>query len=216
MNVSKKTFFLFSLLILISVLIHTLLYTQSNQDITIISNNLRGIDTYQPGDVIDNYLENKSQSTDRWLSLMAIMSTIFAVFFVYAGFRIEDTKNKIIEAKNSIKDTEKRVQEDILEYGIQLEYSMSYIVQKQYDKAIDALTVLRHEHFVLKDDRKINTCNYFLAHCHYERGLLQNDEGDLAMAVNYIDYAIEDPNHPLKKEIINAFEKISSDQKHEK
>lgn len=143
---------------------------------------------------------------------MTIMSTIFAVFFVYAGFRIEDTKNKITEAKNSIKDTEKRVQEDILEYGIQSEYSMSYIMQKQYDKAIDALTVLRHEPFVLKDDRKINTCNYFLANCHYERGILQGEESDLAIAVNYIDDAIEDSNHPLKMEIINAFEKVNSKQ----
>lgn len=95
------------------------------------------------------------------MTFMTILSTIFAVFFVYSGFKIDNTVK-------AVEGHEKRMR-DIHEYAVQLEYSMSFILQKQYDKAIDSLEVLRKESFVFHDSDKRNTCNFFLAHCYYER-----------------------------------------------
>lgn len=154
----------------------------------------------------DKYLEDKKDNSDRWLTFMSILSTIFAIFFVYSGFKIDDTVKKVNEAKEQMRD--------IHEYTIQLEYCMSFIIQKQYDKAIDALEVLRKEPFVWKDQDKRNTCNFFLAHCYYERGIFKKNRDDLAMAVQYIDDAI--PNnaiHPFKLEIIAKFNEFDTSKK---
>ena len=157
---------------------------------------------------------DKNINVEPWLTFFGILSTFFAIFFVYSGFKIENTKEKIEGMVRRVEEFEKKIQEEIYEYARQLEYCMSYIVQKQFDKAIDALTVLRNEYFVLKDSRKINTCCFFLAHCYYERGLSVVDsvkkKEDLALAVEYINQAISDPLHPLKMEIINAFTSLDS------
>lgn len=153
-----------------------------------------------------------SVNVEPWLSFVGILSTLFAVFFVYTGFKIDSTKEKIDDAEKRVVDLERKIQEEIYEYARQLEYCMSFIVQKQYDKAIDALTVLRNEAFVLKDDRKINTCCFFLAHCYYEKGIteveISKKKENLALAVEYINQAIESSTHPFKNEIINTFNKL--------
>lgn len=137
---------------------------------------------------------------------MSILSTIFAIFFVYSGFKIDDTVKKVNEAETQMRD--------IHEYTIQLEYCMSFIIQKQYDKAIDALEVLRKEPFVWRDQNKRNTCNFFLAHCYYERGVSKINRDDLAMAVQYIDDAIPDNAiHPFKLEIIAKFNEFDISKK---
>jgi hypothetical protein len=156
-------------------------------------------------DSFDKYLADKKDNSDKWLTFMSILSTLFAVFFVYAGFKIESTKEKVDNAEKRVLDLEQKIEEDIYEYSRQLEYCMSFIMQKQFDKAIDALTVLRNEPFVLRDGRKINTCCFFLAHCYYERGIINRSKDDLAIAVQYIDEAIEDDNHPFKMEIVKMF-----------
>lgn len=154
-------------------------------------------------------IESSDTDVEHWLTFVSILTTLFAIFFVYTGFKIDSTKEKVDEAEKRVLNLEKNIQDEIYEYARQLEYCMSYIIQRQFDKAIDALTILRNEHFVLKDDRKINTCCFFLAHCYYERGLQESDQQkqqeDLAYAVAYIDQAIDDSMHPLKQEIINAF-----------
>ena len=109
----------------------------------------------------EKYLDEKKDNSDRWMTWMSILSTIFAVFFVYSGFKIDNTVK-------AVDGHEKRMR-DIHEYTVQLEYCMSFIIQKQYGKAIDALEVLRREGFVWNDSYKKNTCNFFLAHCYYER-----------------------------------------------
>jgi hypothetical protein len=157
----------------------------------------------------DGECNNSSLNTEPWLSFFGMLSTLFAVFFVYSGFKIDNTKEKIENAEKRIIELERKIQEDIYEYARQLEYCMSFIVQKQFDKAIDSLTVLRSEAFVLRDGRKVNTCCFFLAHCYYEKSLQESDnekkKEDLAFAVEYINQAIEDPTHPFRSEIINAF-----------
>ncbi len=125
--------------------------------------------------------------------------------FVYSGFKIDDTVARVKEAEIRMRD--------IHEYTIQLEYCMSFILQKQYDKAIDALEVLRKEPLVWKDTNKRNTCNFFLAHCYYERGTARNDSEDLAIAVQYIDDAINDAQNPFKMEIINKFNELDKSNK---
>ncbi len=84
------------------------------------------------------------------------------------------------------------------------------MMSKQYNKAIDSLIVLRWEPFTIKDDRKLNSTNYFLAVCYYEQWIIDNDIELLAKAVDFINEAIELPEHPLRIEIIAKFEEMSS------
>ena len=149
----------------------------------------------------DEYLEDKKDNTDRWMTFMTILSTVFAVFFVYSGFKIDNTVK-------AVDGHEKRMR-DIHEYTVQLEYCMSFIIQKQYDKAIDALEVLRREWFVWNDWNKKNTCNFFLAHSYYERWSHDKNYDDLVLAVQYINEAISDESaHPFKLEIIAKFNEL--------
>jgi TolA-binding protein len=159
--------------------------------------------------IFEKYLEGRKDDAERWLTFMSMLATVFAIFFVYTGFKIDATKDKVDEASKRMGEIEKKA-EETLEYATQLQYAMSFIIQKQYDKAIDALTVLSKEYYVLKDSRKINTCDFFLAHCYYERGKPNRNKDDLAMAVQYIDEAIEAPDHPFKNEIINEFKKLDN------
>ena len=161
--------------------------------------------------VFEAYLERQNNNVEKWLTFVSILSTIFAVFFVYAGFKIDSTKEKVDEAEKRILNLEKNIQEDIYEYARQLEYCMSYIVQHKIKKAIDALSILSHEHFVLKDNRKQNTCYFLLPHCYYEKSGKESGEvkkESLAEAVYNINLAIEDATHPLKIEIISAFNAV--------
>lgn len=142
------------------------------------------------------------------LTFMTILSTIFAVFFVYSWFKIDGTVTKVEEAEKRVLALEKESRED-MEYSNQLRYAIHYMMSKQYWKAIDALAVLRAEPSTLKDSYKLNSCYYFLAVCHYEEWLVANDIRDLAKAVEYINEAIEDVTHPLKNEIINKFSEMN-------
>ena len=149
----------------------------------------------------EKYLDEKKDNSDRWMTWMSILSTIFAVFFVYSGFKIDNTVK-------AVDGHEKRMR-DIHEYTVQLEYCMSFIIQKQYGKAIDALEVLRREGFVWNDSYKKNTCNFFLAHCYYERWSIDKSLDDLTLAVQYINEAIPDESaHPFKIEIIDKFKEF--------
>ncbi len=153
-----------------------------------------------------------NQSIDRsdfWMTMMTILSTIFAVFFVYTGFRIEDVKQKVVSAKNELWEIESEMQ-DALEFNNQLMYATSFFLSRQYRKSIDAFSSLRSESFVLRDDRKRATLDFYLANCYYEERSLKTKKEDLAAAVYFIEGAIEDPDHPLKKEIIAKFEELDT------
>lgn len=132
---------------------------------------------------------------------MSILSTLFAVFFVYSGFKIETTKEDLI--------TQKREIENSFEYHTTLELSVSHLLKKQTEKAIDILIVLKTEPFVLKHSNRLNTCYFFLANCFLELYRKDNDPENISKAYQFIDQAIEDINHPLKTEIYEEFEKIS-------
>lgn len=149
------------------------------------------------------------------MTFMSILSTLFAVFFVYSGFRIETIYNKMSDLKEKT-DTYKRLKEkeindyvsnmkDIWEYTIQLEHTMSFIISKQYEKAIDSLMWLKQEVFVYKVPERISTCHFFLAHCHHEK----NTYDDSVIAIQYINEVYEDNQlNPYKREIIDRFEKL--------
>lgn len=166
------------------------------------------------GDVsqIHLYYTEQASQDDRWIFLMTILSTLFAVFFVYSGFRIDSSREKIDEAEKRIVAAERKINEDIIEYSNQLQYAMSFILSKEYRKATDALKALRDSGVVLRDDRKINTCNFYLAHCYFEKGLLDNNLEDLALAVEYAEQAYEAPDQPFKLEIIAAFNKMNTQE----
>ena len=140
-------------------------------------------------------------NTEKWMTFMSILSTLFAVFFVYTGFKIESTKEDLISQKREI--------ENSFEYHTTLELAVSHLLKKQIEKATDILVVLKAEPFVIKDSNKLNTCYFFLANCFLE--LYKNDEDpeNISKAYQFIDKAIEDAIHPLKTEIYEEFEKIS-------
>ncbi len=164
---------------------------------------------YSKNEIV-NFAENvKDPSSEKLMTMMSILSTLFAVFFVYSGFKIDSTKDKIRDIENRIIDKEKQINEEIFEYARQLEYCMSFIVQKKFDKAIDSLSVLSKEYFVLKDGRKLNTCFFFLAHTYYERGCQDNNLEDVSNALRFIDLAREESDHPFKVEILAKFSEMS-------
>jgi hypothetical protein len=188
-----------SILVVLSVIAHLMIYILSSTG------------TYSGHHQFHNiFYSNNLQSggTEQLLFFVTFLSTLFAIFFVYTGFKIDSTREKVDEAEKRVLSAEKMFNEDILEYGHQLQYVMSFIVSNQHQKAIDALTVLRYEPMVLRDNRKINTCNFFLAHCYYEKHLLKSSKDDLALAVEYVDQAFEAEDHPFKLEIINAFNEM--------
>jgi tetratricopeptide (TPR) repeat protein len=136
---------------------------------------------------------------------VTILSTLLAVFFIYSSLKIDNDLRKITNIKESIKKIEEEATDD-MEYSNQLKYAIHYMMSRQYQKAIDALIVLRAEPFTLKDNRKLNSCYYFLAVCYYEQGILDKNVELLAKAVEFINEAIEDNRHPLKIEMIKRFE----------
>lgn len=153
----------------------------------------------------ERYLERKRYDDDKWLTFMSMLSTVFAVFFVYAWFKIDSTKEEVSEGVKKI--------DDLAEFALQLQYAMSFILSKQFEKAIDSLTVLRSEAYVLKDDRKLNSCYFFLAHCFYEKWLKEKSIEDLARAVDFADRAYSDASHPFRMEIVRAFNKMDKESK---
>lgn len=143
-------------------------------------------------------------NTEKWMTFMSILSTIFAVFFVYSGFAINQNLEKVEEQIRDFK-REKQKYEDAMEFWIQLQYCMSFIIQKQFDKAIDSLDVLRKEWFVWYSSKNFNVCNFFLAHCYYEKGTYE----DLVIAVDYINLIYEDTElNPFKQEVIEKFQEL--------
>jgi TolA-binding protein len=125
------------------------------------------------------------------------------------SYTLPKTENKI-EFKFLNETDEKKINEELLEYANQLQYAMSFIVSKEYSKAVDALKALRDSSVVLRDDRKINTCNFYLAHCYYEKGTQENSIEDLALAVGYVEQAYDAPDQPFKLEVINAFNNMNN------
>lgn len=132
---------------------------------------------------------------------MSILSTLLATFFIYSGFKIENVKEELIGVKKSLEDSQ--------EFGLQIQYAISYLMKKELEKSIDVLIVLKSEPFVLKDSNRLNTCYFFLANSYLELYKIDKDSENISKAYQFIDKAIEDINHPLKTEIYEEFEKIS-------
>lgn len=156
-------------------------------------------------EISPTYEKNKDDNITFRLMFVTILSTLLAVFFIYSSLKIDNDLRKITNIKESIKKIEEEATDD-MEYSNQLKYAIHYMMSRQYQKAIDALIVLRAEPFTLKDNRKLNSCYYFLAVCYYEQGILDKNVELLAKAVEFINEAIEDNRHPLKIEMIKRFE----------
>lgn len=56
--------------------------------------------------LFEKYIEYKKENSDNWISFMSILSTLFAVFFVYSSFKIDNDlkemnwKVHLLDAKN--------------------------------------------------------------------------------------------------------------------
>lgn len=156
--------------------------------------------------------ENQIDISDKWMTIMTIFSTLFAVFFVYSWFKIDWTVNKVEEAEKRILILEKDAKDD-MEFANQLKYAIQYMLSRQYQKAIDALIVLRNEPFVLRNDYRLDSSSYFLAVCYFEQSLIYEKGNAIDSAQEYISKAqqfiteaIDDPSHPLVLEIRDKFD----------
>jgi len=198
MSVSKDFILKACIILVASVAIHFFLYSSTQEH---FQNHDRHRGFYLVTEQTDN--------SDYWIFFTTIFSTLFAVFFVYSGFKIDSSRDQINDAEKRIHTAEKKINEDLLEYTNQLQYAMSFILSKEFRKAVDALKALRDSPAVLRDDRKINTCNFYLAHCYYEKGLQENSIEDLALAVEYVEQAYEAPDQPFKLEVIEAFNRMN-------
>jgi hypothetical protein len=65
-----------------------------------------------------------------------------AAFFIYSSWKIDNDLRKISNVKANLKNIENEAI-DNTEFSLQLKYSIHYMMSKQYNKAIDALIVLR-------------------------------------------------------------------------
>lgn len=157
---------------------------------------------------IEIKLKNDKWTTWDWINFLSIFTTLLAAFFIYSSWKIDNDLRKISDVKENLENIENEAI-DNTEFSLQLKYAIHYMMSKQYNKAIDSLIVLRAEPFTLKDDRKLNSCNYFLAVCYYEQWQIDNDIDLLSRAVQFINEAIEDEGHPLRKEIIAKFSEMS-------
>lgn len=150
----------------------------------------------------------KNASSD-WLTFLSIFATLLAAFFIYSSWKIDNDLRKISDVKENIKKIEDEAINNS-EFYIQLNYATHYMLWKQYNKALDALIILRAEPWSLKDSRRLNICDYFIAVCYYEQWLLENNIEYIAKAVDFINEAIESPEHPLKVEIIEKFNEMNN------
>lgn len=57
----------------------------------------------------EKYLDEKKDNSDGWMTWMSILSTIFAVFFVYSSFRIDWDMRKVTELANQKLDEINRI-----------------------------------------------------------------------------------------------------------
>lgn len=201
MNISQNFVLKVCLILVFSVMLHFLLYNSSQ------SYTQPNIGYYELSSLLGS--QTNSGNSDYWIFFTTIFSTLLAVFFVYSGFKIDSSREQINDAEKRILVAEKKINEDLLEYSNQLQYAMSFIMSKEYRKAVDALKALRDSPAVLRDDRKINTCDFYLAHCYYEKGLQDKNIEDLAIAVEYVEQAYEAPDQPFKLEVIEAFNKMN-------
>ena len=110
MNVSKDFIFKAIILLFFSVLIY--LFTHSPSD-----------NSHQRYPVVHcNYHAPQQESDDdHWIFFMTVLSTLFAVFFVYSGFKIDASREKIDDAEKRINLAEKKINEELLEYTNQLQ-----------------------------------------------------------------------------------------------
>lgn len=160
---------------------------------------------------VEVFLKNNDANFSDWMTFLSILSTFLAAFFIYSSWKIDNDLTKISNVKESLKNIENEAL-DNTEFSIQIKYAIHYMMSKQYNKAIDTLIVLKAEPFTIKDDRKLNSCFYFLAVCNYEQWLIDNDVELLAKAVQFINEAIEDEKHPLRIEIIAKFNEMNKIQ----
>ncbi len=85
------------------------------------------IPTNTTSEIIEKYINSKQRNEDFWMTFMSILSTVFAVFFVWTGFKIEDTRIQVENASRKMQES--------YEYPTQLQYAMSFIIQKTMGKS---------------------------------------------------------------------------------
>ncbi len=185
--------------------------------------------------VFEKYLEGKKDDTDRWITFMSILSTLFAVFFVYSSFKIDkDLKEMNEKAYNFLEKLEKAYNEKLKALNEKAEkekeeidkkneeekeelkresefikiidyYAKSISKKWDYEEAISWLSWMLEENYVLEDNDKYNNVLYYLSKAYYWKWLKENSKEDLSRAIIYANEAIEDSNDPYKKMLIDKF-----------
>lgn len=147
--------------------------------------------------LFEKYLENKKDNTDRWLTFMTILSTLFAVFFVISSFKLDKDLKEIHQKwweyleklddkyKEKLKELDKKTEQEKEEINLKNEqekeelktennfirmtsYFRNDMVENwNYENVIVWLDDLLKEDYVQSDSEKINTVLFLLSKAYY-------------------------------------------------
>ena len=166
----------------------------------------------------EKYLEEKNNNADRWLTYMSILSTIFAVFFVYSGFKINDNVEKY---ENILKQLEKHKKKWDQEHQLmQLLYKVTYWRMKsEYENALDLLDDILRKDFVEIDNDKKYIVYKEIADTHYQMWesseKSKENSANYQNAITYLERAIKlkpdnEDNDIFLRELKNKYNEMDN------
>ena len=186
-------------------------------------------------DIFEQYLKDKNDISDNWMNYMTILSTIFAVFFVYSWFKIDKDLREVQEKWYSfLEKIELKYQEKITQIEVKWEEEkneintrneqekeelknelafikiISYIERQineewNHDDAIIRLNEL------LKDEKNSNNTDRYnqviilVSKAYLWKWMQKKDIADLSEALVFANEAIEDATDPYKNKLIELF-----------
>ncbi len=183
----------------------------------------------------DKYLEEKNNNVDRWMTLMTILSTIFAVFFVYSGFRIDKDLREVQEKWYDFLDKiEKKYNEKILDFSErvksekeelnkkneeekeELRNELSFIreisyIEKQineignHDESIAKLNELLKDERNSNNNERYNRILLLVSKAYLWKWIQNNEILDLSQALVIAKEAIEDASDPYIVRLVELF-----------
>ena len=185
--------------------------------------------------IFEQYLQDKTEVSGQWMSFMTILSTIFAVFFVYSGFKIDKDLRELHEKWNGfldklelkyeekIKQLERKTEEEKLEINIkneeekeELRNENSFIKQitycekqineiGEYDEAIKSLNVLLKDEKNRDNNQRYNQIILLISKAFLWKWASNEAIEDLSQALIFAKEAIEDASDPYIVKLVDLF-----------
>lgn len=130
-------------------------------------------------------------NTEKWMTFMSILSTLFAVFFVYSGFAINQNLEKVEEQTREFK-REKQNYENSFQIEKLIMDANIKSTRNQFEDALDLLDDLLRKDFVERDKdfiyrvyKEISTLNEQYALYFTEQKTKEKIEDEVIWAIYY-------------------------------